>query len=66
LRRAFKEDGTVLLSSDPEFVGSVQEFCSLVRSTSPISKLPKELEKFTEVLRPPTVTEIKGIVALSE
>ncbi|KAH8766533.1 hypothetical protein BGZ57DRAFT_1017541 [Hyaloscypha finlandica] len=66
LRRASKEDGNVLLSSDPEFVGSVQEFCSLVRSTSPISKLPKELEQFTEVLRPPTVTEIKGIVALSE
>jgi hypothetical protein len=66
LRRVFKEDGNVLLSPDPEFVGSVQEFCSLVRSTSPISKLPKELEKFSEVLRPPMITEIKGIVALSE
>jgi hypothetical protein len=66
LRRVFKEDGNVLLSPDPEFMGSVQEFCSLVRSTSPISKLPKELEKFSEVLRPPTITEIKGIVALSE
>jgi hypothetical protein len=66
LRRVFKEDGNVLLSPDPEFVGSVQEFCSLVRSTSPISKLPKELEKFSEVLRPPTITEVKGIVALSE